>query len=139
MFSVVWEVRAEANVIEGLCTKYNLPVTPWKKGDRITSKRDHSTYGFRWGISDCTSTNELNEGLMEFVQTYKNCINEISSLSQSSEIDIGITIDIEEVSAVSLSFPLKLQLSLSELGTVIVFTVMLSDDCSGQEKLATGL
>ena len=113
MFSLIWEVRSDEHNLDELCKENGLEAKIWKKGDRISSKRNHTTFGFKYFIGDFSTINELNSGISKFLTGNKKSLVDVQSKNCSSEIDVGITIDVKEVAVASLSMPVELQLPLS--------------------------
>ena len=128
MFSLIWEVRSDKYSLDNLCKENGIKAKVWKKGDRISSKRNHTTFGFKYFVGEFLTIYELNHGISKFLTENRKNLVSVQSKGCSSEIDIGVTVDVKAVAVVSLSMPVELQLPLSELGVITTFTVMLSDD-----------
>ena len=111
----------------GLVESFSIDTKYWRKGERISSKRVHTTSGFRYQICESTEMHELIRCLSNFMSNNCKILNFIKSHDFSSELDIGVIVDISNAALVSLQLPLDIQVKRSEFSISLIFTVMLSD------------
>lgn len=128
MFSVIREGSHKSFNFSNFVEKYEICATIWKKGDRISDRRNHKFFGFKNFIGEAESLSELYDKLDLFLSENMKALEELKQSAIFTEVDIASIVDPGEIVVSSLSLPYVLQDKLNRCGLVLSYTVIFSDD-----------